>query len=84
MGIQWHPEAYYGKKITKEDKRHLNIIRYMVDAGDAYKAKRTMLKQFRETYSPSDTLTSQGIFKKRKKIVKNKTAANANTPKIKR
>lgn len=44
FGIQWHPEGY-----TAEDKDycdlHINLLCYMAKAGDAYQAKRRMLRE---------------------------------------
>eukprot|EP01130_Rhizamoeba_saxonica_P014780 TRINITY_DN6492_c0_g1_i1.p1 TRINITY_DN6492_c0_g1~~TRINITY_DN6492_c0_g1_i1.p1 ORF type:complete len:128 (-),score=11.96 TRINITY_DN6492_c0_g1_i1:55-438(-) len=42
IGVQWHPEAYYGYK----DQTHLELINYMVLAGEAYIAKRSFLASF--------------------------------------
>lgn len=49
LGIQWHEEAYCrykkGNKICYHAK-HRNILEYMAKAGDAYAARRRMLKEF--------------------------------------
>lgn len=49
MGILWHPEAYCryleGKKIVYHPN-HRNILEYMSKVGDAYAARRRMLKEF--------------------------------------
>ncbi len=44
LGIQWHPEAYFGKDFP-QDEYHLRIVRFMAQAGDAYAAKRKMIKE---------------------------------------
>lgn len=53
IGIQWHPEAYYQTKthVDPAAQQHLNLIKYMVLAGDAYCAKRAMLKEFKDKWS---------------------------------
>lgn len=63
LGIQWHPESYYEKTLGNEEKRQLNIIQYMAKAGDSYRAKRVMLKEFEEKFKPSTSLVTQGLFK---------------------
>ena len=54
VGIQWHPEGYNiqfhpeTKKSKKADPNchlHVNLLKYMAQAGDAYSAKRRMLKE---------------------------------------
>lgn len=67
MAIQWHPEAYFGKRNTREDERQLNIIRYMAKAGDAYHAKRMMLKEFKQLYAPANSSGLFGLFRKEQK-----------------
>jgi gamma-glutamyl-gamma-aminobutyrate hydrolase PuuD len=70
LGVLWHPEAYYQKNPDLENERHLNIIRYMAKAGDAYQAKQKMLKEFKNTVMP--LVDNHGIF--RKKAVDKKQA----------
>ena len=41
LGIQWHPEGYNGDGAPV----HKNLLNYMRLAGDAYAAKRNMLKE---------------------------------------
>lgn len=48
LGIQWHPEAYcrYKKGDTNvHHPQHKNILEFMAKAGDAYAARRRMLKE---------------------------------------
>jgi gamma-glutamyl-gamma-aminobutyrate hydrolase PuuD len=41
LGVQWHPEAYYGDTPAQyESERHLGLVRYMASAGDAFHARR--------------------------------------------
>jgi len=47
IGVQWHPEAYNSSDINSE--YHLNILRWMAKAGDAYAHKRRVLKQLSES-----------------------------------
>lgn len=53
MGILWHAEAYChykeGNKIYYHSK-HRNILEFMAKAGDAYAARRRMLKEFSAKY----------------------------------
>lgn len=50
IGIQWHPECYYSKqKTSEEQQRHLNLIHYMVKAGDTYRAKGYVLSELKST-----------------------------------
>lgn len=46
LGIQWHPEAYNPEDAT-DSVDHLNILKYMAKAGDAYQLKQRMLKEFK-------------------------------------
>lgn len=49
MGIEWHAEAYcryLDDKTIYYDPNHINILKYMAKAGDAYAARRRMLKEF--------------------------------------
>lgn len=62
LGIQWHPEAYFAKSITPQETPHLNLLRYMVKAGDAFKAKRRMLNEFQSVFQPSDKNVSCRFF----------------------
>lgn len=64
VGIQWHPEAYFKHKPSAEEKRHANILRNMAEAGDAYQAKRKMLREFKEIVSTGTLLSARGVFKK--------------------
>lgn len=43
MGLQWHPEGYPKNSV------HAEFLRYMAQAGNAYVAKRKVLKQIQET-----------------------------------
>lgn len=47
IGVQWHPEAYYKKetKLSADDKCHLDLIKAVAKAGDAYVAKRKMMTE---------------------------------------
>ncbi len=64
MGIQWHPEAYFnGQKSTTEDKRHMNILKYMAAAGDTYQAKQTMLVEFKAKVPQIPSIPDLGFFK---------------------
>lgn len=47
LGVQWHPEAYNPGGINGD--YHLNILRWMAKAGDAYAQKRRILKQLSES-----------------------------------
>lgn len=62
LGIQWHPEAYYNNKESVENaaKHHLCLINYMAKAGDAYKARITMVDEFKNV---AQLLVKQGLFK---------------------
>jgi len=62
VGVLWHLEAYYQKNPDKENKRHLNIVRYMAKAGDAYQAKQKMLTEYKSMVAP--LLNKFGTFKK--------------------
>lgn len=48
MGVQWHLEAYDPK--NDESVPHMNILRWMALAGDAYAQKRRVLKQLKQSY----------------------------------
>lgn len=62
LGIQWHPEAYYkNQDADNESERHLNVIRYMAKAGDAYQAKRRMMDEFNG--KKVQLLSKFGIFR---------------------
>ncbi len=50
LGLQYHSEGYYTTTPTETDRRHMNIIRYMAKAGDAYQAKRRMLLQLSSAF----------------------------------
>lgn len=63
VGIQWHPEACFKYKQTLEDKRHSNILKTMAEAGDAYQAKRKMLREFKEKASVGFLLKATGVFR---------------------
>lgn len=55
LGIQWHPEAFFkNKKAEDSNNFHLNIIRNMTLAGDAYHAKRNLLKEFKNLIQKTD------------------------------
>ncbi len=45
MGIQWHPEAYFG------NTPHSKLLKYMALTGSAYAAKRRMLNQMNERHT---------------------------------
>lgn len=65
VGIQWRPEAYNeSDKQELNPKFHRNIIKHMAQAGDAFNAKRRMLKQFNQIVKETiaDSLANQGIF----------------------
>ena len=47
-GIQWHPEAYNPGDSSTTD--HLNILRYMVKAGDAYRFKRNVINDLHNRF----------------------------------
>ncbi len=48
LGVQWHPEAFYNNPNAHVSApQHLNILRYMAKAGDAFRNKRLMLKEFK-------------------------------------
>lgn len=55
LGIQWHPEAFF-KNQNRDDSNnfHLNIVRNMTLAGDAYHAKRTVLKELENLIQKTD------------------------------
>ncbi len=53
LGLQFHSEGYYTTAPTTNDIRHMNIVRYMAKAGDAYQAKRRMLRQITEFSEPT-------------------------------
>ncbi len=64
VGIQWHPEAYFEPNVTHspEYKQHLDILRYMAKAGDAYNAKQKMLREYKKEYA---SLANPSAFFKR-------------------
>jgi|GEM_PF-4261160 len=79
VGVLWHLEAYFSNKdYSYEDERHLNLIKYMAIAGDAFGAKQNMLKEFKQKYSSSTLLASQGIFKLQSDVPNNKVNQNQN------
>ena len=52
LGLQWHPEGY--NEGEENSIYHLNILRFMAEAGEAYYCKRRTLKQlnrFFETFT---------------------------------
>lgn len=62
LGVQWHPEAYYknNDSINNHAELHLNLIRYMAKAGDAYQEKRRMNEEFHNKVA--GYLSKFGIF----------------------
>ena len=61
LGLQFHSEGYYTTTPTINDIRHMNIVRYMAKAGDAYQAKRRMLKQLIENFEPTAYDIIEGV-----------------------
>lgn len=54
LGIQWHPEGYNADDLTHPSnkknrnfapKAHIQLLCFMAQAGDAYRAKRRMLRE---------------------------------------
>lgn len=71
LGIQWHPEAYYGDgEIQKKDlgkkfqqqtlkkqfmDNHYNILLFMASAGDTFMTKQRVIKEFKDTVASVDS-----------------------------
>lgn len=45
--IQWHPKAAKRREAPKGSMLHVNLLRYMALAGDAYAAKKKMLQELK-------------------------------------
>jgi len=48
LGIQWHPEAY-NPSDSRSDS-HLNILKFMAKAGDAYRLKRSLIYELDQLF----------------------------------
>lgn len=56
LGIQWHPEAYNAKDAAERmPKKHLHLLKFMAQAGAAYKKKQEMLQEFKVKYGENTT-----------------------------
>ncbi len=52
MGTQWHPEGYNQNDPSKLNSHfHINLLKYMTLAGDAYAAKRKCLRELKNFFS---------------------------------
>lgn len=49
FGIQWHPEAY-NHDGPDSSIYHINLLKYMAEAGHTYKMKRTLLRELHKVY----------------------------------
>lgn len=53
LGIQWHPEAYTNNTPSQHyPSNHQHLIKYMVQAGQAFKNRKAMVAEFKQHFSP--------------------------------
>ncbi|HKY69892.1 MAG TPA: gamma-glutamyl-gamma-aminobutyrate hydrolase family protein [Gammaproteobacteria bacterium] len=52
FGIQWHPEAFQWNSAVPSESVNHRVLLFMAKAGDAYRAKQTMLKEYKSKAIP--------------------------------
>lgn len=64
FGIQWHPEGYNRNDHGNFALGHINLLKFMAEAGDVYRNKQAVLREFKLKNS-TPLLQAIGLFKRK-------------------
>lgn len=61
IGFVWHPEAFDWRSADSEELPHRRVLFYMAKAGNAYRARVQVTKQFKETLTKVENHEVDGL-----------------------